>query len=86
MKTLPHDMRNYIVQEFLDGEDSADLTPEFDLIDNGVVDSLGLVRVISHISRTYAIPVDDIPIAPDNFRTITAICAFIDNARSETTA
>ena len=80
MTALTDEIRSYIVTEFLDGEDSADLTEDFDLIDSGVVDSLRLVRVISHISRAYAIPVDDIPIAPENFRSIAAICTFIDSA------
>ncbi|MET9961906.1 phosphopantetheine-binding protein [Streptomyces sp. NPDC006326] len=86
MTALADDIRTYVVTEFLDGEDSADLTPEYDLIESGVVDSLGLVRVISHISRAYAIPVDDIPIVPENFRSIAAMCAFIDGATAGTAA
>ncbi|MEU4494529.1 phosphopantetheine-binding protein [Streptomyces sp. NBC_00210] len=80
MTALADEIRGYVVTELLDGEDTADLTLDFDLIESGVVDSLRLVRVISHISRTYEIPVDDIPIAPDNFRSIGAICAFIESA------
>ena len=76
-------IRDYIVSEFLSGEDVADLTDDFDLIENGVVDSLGLVRLISHISKTYAIPVDDIPLEPSHFRDIEHICAFV---RQTTTA
>ena len=74
---LETQIRDYIVSEFLSGEDVPDLTDDFDLIENGVVDSLGLVRLISHISKTYAIPVDDIPLEPSNFRDIERICAFI---------
>ncbi|MFD3542026.1 acyl carrier protein [Streptomyces sp. NPDC058662] len=80
MSDLVTEIRTYVVNEFLDGEDSAELTAEFDLIESGIVDSLGLVRVISHVSRTYSIPVDDIPIVPDNFRSIAAICDVIRGA------
>ncbi|MEU0050653.1 acyl carrier protein [Streptomyces sp. NPDC006184] len=80
MTSLVEEIRGYVVTEFLDGEDSADLTPDYDLIDNGVVDSLGVVRVVSHLSRAYAIPIDDIPLNPDNFRSIGAISAFVEDA------
>ncbi|MFD4602757.1 acyl carrier protein [Streptomyces sp. NPDC058464] len=80
MTSLADEIRGYVVAEFLDGEDTADLTAEFDLIDNGVVDSLGVVRIVSHLSRTYAIPIDDIPLTPDNFRSIGAISAFVETA------
>ncbi|WP_217552150.1 acyl carrier protein [Streptomyces sp. GbtcB6] len=78
MTSLADEIRGYVVAEFLDGEDSADLTAEFDLIDNGVVDSLGVVRIVSYLSRTYSIPIDDIPLTPDNFRSIGAISAFVE--------
>jgi acyl carrier protein len=81
MSTLVGEIRSYVVTEFLDGEDTSDLTPEFDLIANGVVDSLGLVRVVSYLSSAYAIPVDDIPLKPEHFRSIAAIAAFVESAR-----
>ncbi|MER7931259.1 MULTISPECIES: phosphopantetheine-binding protein [unclassified Streptomyces] len=80
MTSLADDIRGYVVGEFLDGEDTADLTADFDLIDSGVVDSLGVVRIVSYLSRTYAIPVDDIPLTPDNFRSIGAMAAFVETA------
>ncbi len=60
--TATDPIRDYIVQEFLVSEDAADLTDDFDLIESTVVNSLGLVRLISWISETYGIPVDDIPL------------------------
>ncbi|MEU3510075.1 acyl carrier protein [Streptomyces longwoodensis] len=80
MSTLVDEIRSYVVTAFLDGEDTSDLTPDFDLIANGVVDSLGLVRVVSHLSSAYAIPVDDIPLKPEHFRSIAAIAAFVESA------
>ncbi|MEU7696172.1 phosphopantetheine-binding protein [Microbispora hainanensis] len=80
MTSLVDEIRGYIVAEFLDGEDTAELTSDFDLINSGVVDSLGVVRIVSHISRTYSIPTDDIPLTPDGFRSIGAISAFVENA------
>ncbi|MER6698066.1 acyl carrier protein [Streptomyces griseus] len=73
-------IRDYIVQEFLGGEDASDLTDDFDLIESTVVNSLGLVRLISWISETYGIPVDDIPLEPAAYRTLADIRGFVGKA------
>jgi acyl carrier protein len=80
MSTLADEIRSYVVAEFLAGEDAADLTDEFDLIDSGIVDSLALVRIVSHLSGAYAIPVDDIPLTPEHFRSVGAMVAFVGHA------
>jgi acyl carrier protein len=80
MSAVLQEIRAYVVTEFLEGEDAADLTADYDLIESGIVDSLGLVRVVSHLSTAYAIPVDDIPLTPEHFRSIGAIAAFVENA------
>ncbi|MEU0102697.1 acyl carrier protein [Streptomyces sp. NPDC006267] len=73
-------IRDYIVQDFLSGEDAEELTDDFDLIESTVVNSLGLVRLISWISETYGIPVDDIPLEPAAYRTLADIRSFVGKA------
>ncbi|MFF8500217.1 acyl carrier protein [Streptomyces anulatus] len=81
MSTIANDpIRAYIVSEFLAGEDAEDLTDDFDLIESTVVNSLGLVRLISWISETYSIPVDDIPLEPAAYRTLADIRDFVGRA------
>ncbi|GHH39567.1 acyl carrier protein [Streptomyces candidus] len=77
-------IREYIVREFLGGEDTEDLTDDFDLIESTVVNSLGLVRLISWISETYGISVDDIPLEPDVYRTLADIRNFVRQAAPAT--
>lgn len=85
MSTGTHDpIRDYIVQDFLGGEDTEDLTDDFDLIESTVVNSLGLVRLISWISETYRIPVDDIPLEPAAYRTLADIRNFVGQATPAT--
>ena len=78
-KDIATDIRAFVVAEFLAGEDTSDLTGDYDLIDSGVIDSLGLVRMLSHLTRAYRIPVDDIEFRPDHFRTLDSIAAVIAN-------
>ncbi|MGW0928110.1 acyl carrier protein [Streptomyces sp. NPDC002644] len=71
------EIRAYIAAEFLAGEDVSDLTDDYDLAAAGVIDSLGLVRLVSHIATAYRVPMDEIDIAPDDFRTIASITGLI---------
>ncbi|MFJ3235186.1 acyl carrier protein [Streptomyces sp. NPDC086787] len=74
---IADDVRDHIAAEYLAGEDAADLTDDYDLIGSGVIDSLGLVRLVSHIVTAYQVPLDDLEIRPDDFRTIAAITDLI---------
>lgn len=77
-------IKSYIVREFVPDITTDDLADDYDLIANGVVDSLGLLRLISWLETTFSIPVDDIEINERDFVTVTAICEFIDRTASTT--
>ncbi|MFB6719183.1 acyl carrier protein [Kribbella sp. NPDC056345] len=72
------EIRAYVVAEYLAGEDTSDLTGDYALIDAGVIDSLGLIRLISHLTETYQVSFDDIEFGPENFRSLDAIVALIE--------
>ena len=72
------EIRAYVVAEYLAGEAPSDLTGDYALIDAGVIDSLGLIRLISHLTETYQVSFDDIEFGPDNFRSLDAIVALIE--------
>lgn len=71
-------IKEHIVQEFLPDVSTADLADDYDLIANGVVDSLGLLRLIGWLETRFEIPIDDIEISEKDFVTVTAICGFIE--------
>jgi acyl carrier protein len=75
------EVRAYVVAQFLAGEDVSDLTGDYDLLDSGVIDSLGLVKMLGYLTAAYQIPVDDIDFGPDDFRTLDAIVAMIAEHR-----
>jgi len=48
-----------------------DLEDDFDLLTGGVVDSLGLLKVVAWLEDEFDIAVDDSELEPESFRTIT---------------
>ena len=68
-----------LIVENLDWSGSPrDLTRDYDLITNHVIDSLDMLKLISLIEQEFQIKVDDTELLPDNFATIGNIAAFIE--------
>lgn len=57
--------------------DSATLSPGTDLIEEGIVDSFGLIEIVSFIQREFNITVNDDDILPENFITVEAMTNYI---------
>ncbi|OLF19340.1 hypothetical protein BU204_02385 [Actinophytocola xanthii] len=70
----------YLVEEFLPDVDVTELPPDYDLFAGGVVDSLALLKIIDWLGERFHLNLEDIEIAPDNFRTVHAIDSFIGAA------
>ena len=76
-------IKEYILAEYLPGTPMDELDLSYDLMENGVVDSLGLLRLIAWVGERYHIPVDEVEISPNNFRSVNDISRFVERATTE---
>ena len=53
------------------------------LIDNGVLDSLDIVSLISEISEVFDVTITAKDIVPENFNSAQALCALIQRLEEE---
>jgi acyl carrier protein len=74
-------VKAFIVEEFMPDVSVDELGADFDLLEGGVVDSLGLLKVVAWLESEYDIEVDDSELGPDSFRTPQAIATYVDEAR-----
>ena len=74
-------IKAFIVEEFMPDVPAEELEDDFDLLTGGVVDSLGLLKVVAWLEDEFDIGVDDSELGPDSFRTVAAIKAYVDSAR-----
>ena len=73
-------IKQFIVDEFMPDVPPEELDEDFDLLTGGVVDSLGLLKVVAWLETEYGIVVDDSELGPESFRTVAAIRDYIDQA------
>lgn len=75
-----HEIKEFIVTEFIPDIQVEQLDDNYDLIASGVIDSISLLRVISWLGSQFDIPIDEVEIAEKNFVSVAAICEFVDQA------
>jgi acyl carrier protein len=79
---ITHVIKEFVVAEYLPDTPPDELEADYDLFRNGVINSLGLLRLIVWVKDRFDIPVDDLDIVPENFRSVAAIREFIESTMS----
>jgi acyl carrier protein len=77
-------IKQFIVEEFMPDVPVDEIDADFDLLTGGVVDSLGLLKVVAWLEDEFDIGVDDSELGPESFRTVNAIKEYVDQARATT--
>ena len=77
MKERSKEIREFIINTFLFGE-PGDLEDDNSLLDSGVIDSTGVLELVTHLEETYRIEVLDLELVPKNLDSINAIAAYLD--------
>jgi acyl carrier protein len=75
--TFERELRKYIVENFLFGEESAELADDTSFLETGMIDSTGVLELIRYIEETCSISVSDDEIVPDNLDSIAKISRFV---------
>ncbi len=71
-------IKNFIVENFLFGDESQ-LKFDTPLFEKGIIDSTGVLELVSFIEENYQITIQDDELVQDNFSSISAIEIFLQN-------
>ena len=52
------------------------------LLDSGIVDSLGILDIVTHLEEKFAVEIGDDDLNPENFDSIDVLSAFVDRKRA----
>lgn len=70
-------VKGFILNEFLPGEDPAELTDTTPLITGGVLDSIATLKLVLFIEERYAIALEAHEVDPEHLDTIADIARLI---------
>ena len=71
-------VRTFIEENFLFREDLSDLADTDLLLENGVMDSTGVLELVAFLEGEFAIQMSDAEIVPDNLDSVAAITAYLE--------
>lgn len=74
-KKIIHD---YISQELLRGAREAPLSDEDQLIEKGIIDSMGIMSLLSFLEEKFSLQIPGEDLLPENFASIATITNLID--------
>jgi acyl carrier protein len=74
---LKSEIRQFIVDNFLYGRDDDTLGDEVSFLGKGIIDSTGILELVSFIEEKYSISIDDEELIPDNFDSLNKLSTFV---------
>lgn len=74
------EIRRYVIDELLSGREVSD---EDALLLSGLIDSLGVMRLVAFIERQRSVTIPPQDITIDNFANLSAIFSYLDGLAKE---
>lgn len=76
-------VRRFIAENFLFRDEPDTIAPEASLLDAGIIDSTGVLELVSFLESTFDIQVADEDMLPENLDSIRAISGYVGRKLSE---
>lgn len=81
LETYRSEVRDFLLSNFYIAEASS-LEANTSLLDQGIIDSTGVLEVIGFIEETFGITVEDSELLPENLDSIEGIARFVVRKKS----
>jgi len=76
---LKQQIRDFIETSFLFREGRDQLSDDASLLDAGLIDSTGILELVSFIEGTFGVVVEDADIVPENLDSVSRIAAYVES-------
>lgn len=74
--TIPQQVRSFIIENFLLGQDSG-FKDSDSFLEGGIIDSTGVLQLVAFLEETYGISVGDDEVTPENMDSIDSVSAYL---------
>jgi len=77
--TILEELEKFLITEVGADTDRKSLSPDEDLLDQRLLDSLGIMKLVVFLEKTYDIDVADEDIVPENFQNLGIMTKFVES-------
>ena len=75
--TFASEIKEFIVSNFLFGQEGDGLADDQSFLESGVIDSTGLLELVSFVEQRYGIAIADRELLPENLDSLRNISQFV---------
>ncbi len=80
MDLLQQELKSFIIENY--HLDDSQFSSDQSLVNSGIIDSMGIIEIVSFIEDKYDIIIDDEEINTENFETVNNMVMFIKSQKS----
>lgn len=77
-------IREYIAKNLLFSDNGFAYDDDDSFLEEGIVDSLGIMELVMFVEGTFSVTVEDYDITPDNFDTVNKLALYIQSKQPVT--
>ncbi len=78
MPAIENDVREFVTENFLFGRTNVSLDGDDSLLEEGLIDSTGVLELVTFIEDKFDVTVEDEELVPDNLDSINRLITFIE--------
>ena len=75
--TIEQEIKGFVVSNFLYGQDGPSLANDQSFLENGIIDSTGVLELVAFLEQRFGIAVADRELLPENLDSIQNAAAFV---------
>ncbi len=77
MEKIGNSIRSYIAKNILFSKNGYPYADDASLLEEGIIDSMNVMELVSFIENEFGVTVNDLEIVPDNFDSVKKMSAFV---------
>ncbi len=77
-------IKDYIAKNFLFSDDGFGYDDDASFLEEGIVDSVGIMELVTFVEDKFGFPVNDEDLTPDNFDSVEKLAHYIQTRQAET--
>ncbi|NOX53754.1 MAG: acyl carrier protein [Planctomycetes bacterium] len=79
MESLDQEIRDFVRENFLFGDDSENLEDDTSFLEQGYIDSTGVLELVTFLEQRFGIEIADDELVPENLDSIRRVVAFVES-------
>ncbi len=82
MSPIETEVRQYVSDRLLFGRTEVELKGDTSFLESGIIDSTGVLELVSFLEEQFKVKVDDEDLIPANLDSVHAIVRFVESKRT----